>query len=185
MTGIPPVAVGPLAPADLTAVRAFFDGMPEGDRTFFREDVLAPGTLERWTTETASRRYVARLDGAIAGYAAVIPGVAWSAHVGEIRLVVGPHVRRRGVGRALARQVVVGAVELGVTKLVVEVVATEEATVAMFVGMGFEPEGLLRGHVRSRAGEVHDLLVLLHFVEDLWSTLRTTGIADVALDEPG
>ena len=36
---------------------------------------------------------------------------------------------------------------------------------AMFTQLGFEPEGLLKDHVRSRAGEVHDLLVLAHFVE--------------------
>lgn len=184
MTGGPnDVQVVAMTPRDVAAARAFFEGIPEGDRTYFREDVLAPGTLERWTDETTTRRYLARLAGDIAGYAAVIPGVAWSAHVGEIRLVVDPRVRRRGVGRALARQVVVGAVQLGVTKLVVEVVATEQATVAMFAGLGFEAEGLLRDHVRGRSGETHDLLVLSHFVGDLWSTMQTTGIAEVALDE--
>ena len=39
---------------------------------------------------------------------------------------------------------------------------------AMFSQLGFEPEGLLKEHVRSQAGEVHDLLVLAHFVEPLW-----------------
>ncbi len=185
MRGGATVDVGPLAPPDLGAVRAFFVGMPEGDRTFFREDVLAPGTLERWVAETSSRRSLARVDDVVAGYVAVIPGVAWSAHVGEIRLVVDPQQRRRGVGRALAQEAVLNAMELGLSKLMVEVVADEEATVAMFVGMGFEAEGLLRDHVRERTGEVHDLLVLSHFVEDLWSTMRTTGIAEVALDEPG
>ena len=46
---------------------------------------------------------------------------------------------------------------MGMTKLVVEVVAEQEATVAMFTALGFEAEGLLKDHVRSRAGEVHDL----------------------------
>ena len=95
--------------------------------------------------------------------------------------MVGPTHRRRGVGRALARHVVVAAVEMGLTKLVVEVVAEQVATVAMFTTMGFEPEGLLKDHVRSRAGETHDLLVLSHFVHALWSTMATAGIDD-ALD---
>ena len=60
----------------------------------------------------------------------------------------------------------VEAVGIGVTKLVVEVAAEQEATVAMFTKLGFEPEGLFRDHVRDQAGELHDLLVLAHFVDD-------------------
>ena len=41
---------------------------------------------------------------------------------------------------------------MGMTKLVVEVVAEQEATVAMFTQLGFEPEGLLKDHVRSQSG---------------------------------
>ena len=54
----------------------------------------------------------------------------------------------------------------------------------MFSQLGFEPEGLLKDHVRSRAGEVHDLLVLAHFVEPLWASMRTTGVEDLVLGEP-
>ena len=70
---------------------------------------------------------------------------------------------------------------MGATKLVVEVVAEQEPTVAMFTQLGFEPEGLLKDHVRSQAGEVHDLLVLAHFVEALWASLRTAGVEDLVL----
>ncbi len=32
---------------DADALRRFFAHVPEGDRTFFREDVLEPGVIER------------------------------------------------------------------------------------------------------------------------------------------
>ena len=71
------------------------------------------------------------------------------------------------------------------TKLVVEVVAEQEATVAMFTALGFEAEGLLRDHVRSQSAQVHDLLVLSHFVEELWATMATTGVDELVLDDAG
>jgi hypothetical protein len=70
---------------------------------------------------------------------------------------------------------------MGATKLVVEVVAEQEPTVAMFSLLGFEPEGLLKDHVRSQAGEFRDLLVLSHFVEPLWASMRTAGVEDLVL----
>ena len=50
---------------------------------------------------------------------------------------------RRGLGRLLARRAVLEAVEMALTKLVVEVVADQEALIAMFRTLGFEPEALL------------------------------------------
>jgi ribosomal protein S18 acetylase RimI-like enzyme len=175
------VEIRALGPGDADALRAFFTRVPEGDRTFFREDVLKPGVVEAWLADPDQRRLVAFVGGEIAGHVAVLRGVGWSAHVAELRLVVEPRFRRRGLGRLLAQRAVVEAVEMGATKLVVEVVAEQETTVAMFSQLGFEPEGLLKDHVRSQAGEVHDLLVLAHFVEPLWATMRTTGVEDLVL----
>ena len=179
------VEVRALERDDADELRRFFARVPEGDRTFFREFVLEPGVIERWLADPDQHRLVALVDGEIGGHVAVIRGVGWSRHVGEIRLVVDPQHRRRGLGRLLAQRAVVEAVEMGTTKLVVEVVAAQEATVEMFTKLGFEPEGLLKDHVRNQAGEVHDLLVLAHFVEPLWDAMRTTGIEDLVLGEEG
>jgi GNAT superfamily N-acetyltransferase len=178
------VEVRALDARDVAGLRAFFERVPEGDRTFFREDVLRPGVIERWLDDPNEHRLIALVDGEIAGHGAVIPGVGWSRHVGEIRLVIGPEHRGRGLGRLLAQRAVVEAVDIGVTKLVVDVAAEQESTVAMYTKLGFEPEGLFRDHVRDQAGNSHDLLVLAHFVEDLWSTMTTAGI-DEALAHDG
>ena len=179
------VEVRALERDDADELRRFFARVPEGDRTFFREDVLTPGVVERWVTDPEQHRLVAIVDGEVVGHVAIIQGVAWSRHVGELRLVIDPEHRRRGLGRLLAQRAVVEAVELGMTKLVVEVVAEQEATVAMFTALGFEAEGLLRDQVRSQSGQVHDLLVLSHFVEELWATMATTGVDELVLDEAG
>jgi L-amino acid N-acyltransferase YncA len=178
---VPEIEIRPLTAADARALQAFFSRVPEGDRTFFREDVLADGVIDRWLLEPTTRRYLAIAGERIVGSLAIVPGVAWSAHVGEVRIIVDPDERRRGVGRALARQAIVEATGLGLSKLVVEVAAEQPATVAMFNALGFVAEGLLVEQVRSRDGELHDLLVLSHFVDRVWSSMATAGI-DEALD---
>ena len=58
-------------------------------------------------------------------------------------MIVDPGHRGRGIGRALARHAVLEALELGLTKMVVEVIADQEPTIAMFRSLGFDPEALL------------------------------------------
>jgi ribosomal protein S18 acetylase RimI-like enzyme len=170
--------IRPIQPDDVQQLQAFFRRLPEGDRTFFKEDVLDPDTVEAWARDRRGQRSVAVTDGAIIGYVAIFSGVGWQAHVGEIRLVVDPVHRRAGVGRDLARHALIGAVESELRKVFVEVVADQQAAVAMFQALGFEPEALLRDHVCPGGDELHDLMVLAHHIEDTWAELVTTGVAE-------
>jgi ribosomal protein S18 acetylase RimI-like enzyme len=180
----------PIVPADKAALLSFFTRVPEGDRTFFREDVLAPGVIDAWfaepaepaepseLAEPAEHRHVAVDGDEVVGYVAVLPEVGWSSHVGELRVVVDPTRRRRGVGRALARYGLLEGLRLDLKKLVVEVVADQDATAQMFSALGFEVEALLKDHVRAADGTLRDLVVMAHFVEDAWAAMQLVGIDD-------
>jgi RimJ/RimL family protein N-acetyltransferase len=171
--------IRPVEAGDAAALGQFFARIPEGDRTYFKEDVLGPDAASHWVTETRGRRLVAVDDaGAVLGCIAVIPGVEWSSHVGEIRLVVDPKHRRRGLGRDMARRGLLAAFELGMKKIVVEVVADQTPALAMFQALGFEPEALLRDHVCDRAGQLRDLMVLAHLVEERWTEISSAGIEE-------
>ena len=165
-----------LSEGDETALAAFLAALPPGDRTFIKEEVTDPGVPAAWIEDRETYRAVAVADGAILGLVAISPGIGWSSHVGELRLVVHPAHRRLGLGTDLARQAVLEAVRMGLLKLVVEVVAEQEAAVAMFTGLGFEAEALLRDQIRDRTGELRDVLVLAHRVDDNWSGLATLGL---------
>lgn len=171
--------IRPVDADDREALLAFFRRVPEGDRTFFREDVLAPGALDRWFANSGDARFVAVDGDDVVGYLAVVVQVGWSSHVGELRVVVDPTRRRQGIGRALARAGLLHALEAGLLKVVVEVVADQEPTLAMFSSLGFEPEALLRDHVRDAAGRLRDLITMAHLVEETWGAMRTTGIEDL------
>ena len=162
---------------DRDAMRAFFTRIPDGDRRFFREDVLDEGVLERWLADRRGARLVAvDQDDTIRGYEALVPGVGWSSHVGDLRVIVDPSARGQGVGTALVREAVLLTEPLGLSKLAVEVVAAETGTVAMFRSLGFQPEALLCDHVRDRHGVAHDLMLLVHAAEDNRAFLGAMGI---------
>jgi L-amino acid N-acyltransferase YncA len=162
---------------DEAAVDRFLDRIPEGDRTFFKEDVDEPEVRAAWFRPGTARLLAVEED-AVIGYVAVVPLQGWSSHVGEVRVIVDPSLRGRGVGRALARRAVLEALKLGLTKMMIEVVADQEAAIGMFRSLGFVPEALLKDHVRDQSGRLRDLLVLAHAVEESWGALTAAGIAE-------
>jgi ribosomal protein S18 acetylase RimI-like enzyme len=163
---------------DVDDVWAFFQRLPEGDRTFVKEPVTELDAVWAWAGDSAALRSVARLGGDVVGYVAVFPGVGWSRHVGELRLVVDPTVRRRGIGQRLARHALRVAVEASLTKVVVEVVAVQESTIALFTQLGFRAEALLEDQVQDPAGNYADLIVLANRTDADWSLLATVGLDD-------
>jgi ribosomal protein S18 acetylase RimI-like enzyme len=170
--------IRPIEPRDAKALRSFFEHIPEGDRTFFKEDVLAPDLVRTWVEDARARRSVASDGGEIVGCVAVIPGLGWSSHVGELRLVVDPSRRRQGLGRELARRGLLDAIRLGLKKIVVEVVADQTPAISMFQNLGFGAEALLRDYVKDRSGALRDLVLLAHSIDDRSSEISTLGIDD-------
>lgn len=177
------MGVRPLAEELVPQVEDFFRRVPESDHSSFAEDVLAPGAVRSWLADSRGRRLVAvHHDGGnaeqVVGYLAVLPLVGWSSHVGSLRVVVDPARRGTGIGRALARQGLLTGLELGLGKLVVEVVADAVPAIGMFEALGFAPEALLADHVRDRAGGLRDLVVLAHSVEGTWAGMTAAGLED-------
>ena len=164
----------------LPALRAFLDALPDEDVTFIKEDVRDPQVAEAWVAGRGALRWWVALGeaGAVRGVVGVRPLVGWSAHVGELRLVVDPARRRQGVGRGLARHALREALGSGLQKVVVEVVAEQEGAVAMFTDLGFRGEALLSCHIRDRSGQLRDLLVLAHEAGEEWSTMSSIGVDD-------
>ena len=175
------MAVVPLGPERCDALLKFFAALPEGDLTFIREEITDPDTVRSWASGPGSGgRWVAVDDGTdeVSGYVAVRPLPGWSDHVGEVRLVVAPSRRGSGLGRDLARRALVEAVNAGLSKLVVEIVAEQGSALALYTGLGFTGEALLADHIRDRNGELHDLMVLAHHVGATWSGMDAVGVED-------
>ena len=165
-----------LSPEDAPIVARFVQSLPEGDLTFLKEDV-DEDTVTRWCAdERAPRWLVVDDDGEPQAMLSITPGASWSAHVGELRLVVGEAHRRKGIGRRLARVGLTEAVRLGLRKIVVEVVADKEGDIGMFTSIGFQPEALLKDHICDREGNLRDLVLLSHDVAPRSASLDVIGL---------
>lgn len=171
------VDLRPLTPDDVDRLHEFFATVPSEEWTFFKEDVTDPEVAQRWVHDDRSvRRLAVGPGGEIVAFAALHPGVGGSSHVASVTLVVAGAARRQGLGRALARQMLTEALEHGFKKVTVETAANNAAAVRMFRDIGFEPEALLRDQFYGRDGELHDIVILAHAVDETWSTMLAAGM---------
>ena len=92
--------------------------------------------------------------------AVVIDPLSWSAHVAELRVLVAPAMRGKGLGRTLLEATMTIARERGATKLTARMTPDQRGAITLFEEAGFRGEAMLRDHVRGRDGQVHDLAVL-------------------------
>lgn len=165
-TSIDTIELRPLEPGDEAAVLAFARSLSPHDLLFARRDLTQPRVVRAWLAAVAAgeiHSQVALGGGEIVGYNALITDpLSWSAHVGEIRIMVGEKWRRRQVGRLLAQAAFNKAVELGLEKLTAAMTVDQHGAIALFEDMGFRGEALLRDHVRTHAGETCDLAIFSH-----------------------
>ena len=171
-----------MARSDEAAVLAFAQKLPTHDLLFLPRNISQPKVLSAWINEIERGAIVSLLavkGGKVVGCGTVVRDPhSWSPHVGEIRNVVSPQVRGLGVGRALSQETVTLALEMGLEKLVVQMTVDQVTAIALFEGMGFRGEALLREHVRDLDGNKHDIVVLGHNVAQVQAQLEAYGVAD-------
>ncbi|KQT32216.1 acetyltransferase [Sphingomonas sp. Leaf412] len=153
-------------PEDRDGMAAFAQSLPDHDLLFLGRDLKHPRVIEAWLAAIAEGwidSMVADRDGAIVGTAALVRDpLGWSAHVGEVRLLVSREHRGTGLGRDLLQAAMAVAGERGLAKLTAAMTSDQIASVELFETLGFRGEALLKDQVRDREGRTHDLLVMAH-----------------------
>lgn len=161
----------------------FVAGLPAHDLLFLTRDIREPKVIEAWMGALESGRVVslaARAHGGIVGcIALVLKNLAWSANVGELRVLVAPAMKRRGLGRTLVQECFAEALGLGLQKLRVQITVGQRAAIGVFEELGFRAKALLRQHVKDGNGRLHDVAVLSHDVAGVNATLYAYGISEV------
>lgn len=159
------VELRPLEEEDKLRLLRFFERVPEADRHFLKENVTAPDVVHSWVTRIDFERVipiVAVVDDQIVGDATLHRSRAQARrHMGEIRVVVEPEYREKGLGRRLIRELLDIAVELGLYKASFELVAQrEKAAIMAAESVGFQEVARLEGWVRDIWGNYQDLVVM-------------------------
>src|SRR3981189_1808141 len=137
--------------ADEAAVLDFAQKLPTHDLLFLPRNISQPKVLAAWIKEIergAITSLLAVKDGKVVGCGTLVRDpLSWSPHVGEIRMVVSLDVRGQGVGRALSQETFALAVGAGLEKLLVPMPVDQTGAIAIFDGLGFKAEALLRDRV--------------------------------------
>lgn len=162
------ITLRPMTAADRAAVLEFARKLPEHDLLFLRRDITQGAAVDDWIREIALGEIftVLAVEGdSVLGWATIHRNqLRWTAHVAELRVMVAEGARGLGLGRILTQEAFANAVGLGIEKMVAQMTMDQKGAIAVFEGLGFRPEALLRDQVKDRAGKKHDLLVLSHDV---------------------
>lgn len=160
----PYVAIRSLAADDAARVQVFASDVPAHDLLFLARDIRNERVVSAWIRAAgtgAVKSLIAFADDRIVAATAVLRDpLGWSAHVAEVRLLVAPEWRGKGLGRALLEACIASAAADGAAKLVAHMTPDQRGAITLFEEHGFRAEALLRDHVRDAAGELHDLVLL-------------------------
>ncbi|WP_419808565.1 N-acetyltransferase family protein [Sphingomonas sp.] len=172
-------------PGDRDRVAAFVDTLDEHDLLFLGRDLKHPRVIEAWLDAIGEgwidSLIAEDLDGEgrpVVGTAALVRDpLGWSAHVGEVRLLVAGDRRGAGLGRDLLEAVFAIAHGRGLAKLTARMTPDQGGSVALFESLGFRAEALLKDQVRGRDGQSHDLAILSHDAGRVAARHRAFGTA--------
>ena len=158
------ITIRAFQPGDRAALERFARSLPTHDLLFLSRDLRQPKVIEAWLTATADGEIASLVawDGPdiVATTANIRDPLGWSPHVCEIRLLVLPVLRGKGLGRVLLERCVEAAIAGGATKLVARMTPDQVGAITLFEETGFRAEALLRDQVRGEDGAMHDLAVL-------------------------
>lgn len=149
---------------DGDAILRFARTIAPHDLLFLSRDIRNTKVVAAWEDQIEQgliTSIIALRAGEICGCTALVrDDLSWSPHVAEIRVVTAADFRGTGLGRILAQQTLLLAEEAGVSKVFVRATVDQVAALAVFQNLGFQPEALLREHVRDADGATHDIVVL-------------------------
>ena len=139
--------------ADLPAIIKIYNA---AIRTRISTAQLETVTLDdrrNWLKDHSPDRHpfwVLEMEGQLAGWLTLKSFLPRGAYrdTSEVSVYVDENFRRRGVGRALLREAIARAPELGITAMVGLIFAHNQPSLRLFAALGFEKWGLLPGVAR-------------------------------------
>lgn len=171
------IIVRPMEKGDKKSLLGFFRNLPGDDRLYLRDDVAKEETVDKWVKNLNYKKVLPLLaifkDKVIADGTLHTSEYSWESHVGEIRLVVHPSFRNKGVGKILARELYIYAMKKGVEKIIARMMENQEKAIYIFRMLGFEKEAVLKDHAKDAKGKTHNMVIMSNNVRKLFEKLES------------
>ncbi len=152
-----------MGPGDRDRVLQFARALPADDLLFLRINITEESAVDEWLDDIDAGRTTTVLvydgDRLIGDGSLHHTATDWTRHLGEIRLLLGPEARGRGLGRILADEICAVAKLLELRMLTARMTFDQQGAIAIFRRLGFQREAVLTDYVIGADGETRDLLV--------------------------
>ena len=161
----------PLGAGDETLFHEFFCAVPETERLLFKHRVTDLQVIRDWCQRIDYGKILPLLaiaDGKIVADASLHQQLGgWKRHIGRISVVVHPEYRGRGLARALVRELIDIARDVGLEKLEAEFMGEQEAARRVFAEVGFSDLLVLTDYVKDMQAISHDYVLMgRHIITD-------------------
>ena len=160
-----PVTLKPMTQQDADALLKFFLRVPPDDRHYLKEDVTSPKVLQRWAAELDYDRalpLLAWVNGRVVADGTLHRTRAGARrHVGELRIVVDPEFRARGLGTTVMHELAAIANDNGLERLFFQAVTgREDMAIKAAEFVGFIKVGVLQSHAKDLDGHPRDIVLM-------------------------
>jgi RimJ/RimL family protein N-acetyltransferase len=161
----------PLEASDEKSFHEFFCAVPETERLLFKHRVTDSEVIHDWCQHIDYGKIlpiVAIADGRIVADASLHQQLGgWKRHIGRISIVVHPKYRGRGLARALVRELIDIARDVGLEKLEAEFMGEQQAARRVFAEVGFSDLLVIADYVKDMQAISHDYVLMgRHIITD-------------------
>jgi GNAT superfamily N-acetyltransferase len=154
----------PLQQEDEQGFHEFFLAVPAPERMFIKHRVTEREVIRSWCQDIDLGRnlpLLALANSKIVGAATLHQQLGgWKRHIGRVSVLVLPQHRGRGLARALVKEVVEVARNIGLDKVEAEFIGEQTAAVKMFALLGFSNLVRLENYVKDMQAIAHDYILM-------------------------
>ena len=162
--------------SDEEELKRFMKALPPEERIYFRDDVTDPEVIHRWIHETSRDRVIPLIatheDTIIANWSLHLTDKLWTRHLAHIRGIVDPNWRERGIAPKIVYELLTIAGDLGIERVVIELIARQKRLLARFTNIGFQLDAVLKDWAKDHTGRYNDLLILTMQLEPAWKKME-------------
>lgn len=155
----------------------FFRSLPEEDRQYLRIDVTDPKYVRLRMNPGPFQwcwRIVAEKDGKIYGDATLCGHRnGWMRHAAEIRCIIHPDFRRKGLGALLLRELFLKCLSDKMEMIYCCVVPEQKTAITVLERLGFKRTMVRTNHIKDIQGRRRDLYIYSKNVPEMWDMLKS------------
>jgi len=173
------VTLRPIQEGDEDLLFQMFKRLSEDDRWFLNNDVSDVRLIKGWVKNLDLNKItsiVAVLEGQIISYATLIKKYYGAkSHIGKIRISVDPSFRERHLGTWMLLDLINLAMAIGLGTLVMRLVDGRDSSLIKSVEkLDFLREAVLTNYVRDRAGNPHNLVIMIKHLHRGWDDVESS-----------